>query len=135
MRRRTGPARPRHRGRTADHRPGPAPLQPRPTTPPHPARPRLHLPGCTAPAAWARAHHVRHWVDGGATDVANAALLCQRHHTTVHRRRLWATVSATPDQHGRYVVWDLTDGSYDRALAALPPPVPPTRPLAPPHAA
>ncbi|MBM6401376.1 HNH endonuclease signature motif containing protein [Phycicoccus sonneratiae] len=80
------------------------------------------FPGCTAPAAWARAHHVRHWADGGATDVANAALLCQRHHTVVHRRRLWAETRRTPDQHGRHVVWDLTDGSYDRALAALPPP-------------
>ncbi len=80
------------------------------------------FPGCTAPAAWARAHHVRHWADGGATDISNAALLCQRHHTIVHRRRLWADVRATPDDHGRYVIWDLTDGSYDRALAALPPP-------------
>ncbi|QIM20180.1 DUF222 domain-containing protein [Phycicoccus sp. HDW14] len=77
------------------------------------------FPGCTAPAAWARAHHVRHWVDGGRTDVTNAALLCQRHHTTVHRRRLWATVRERPDEHGRYVVWDLSDGSYDRGLAAL----------------
>ncbi|MGG5258248.1 HNH endonuclease [Phycicoccus avicenniae] len=83
---------------------------------------RCTFPGCTAPAAWARAHHVRHWVDGGATDVANAALLCQRHHTTVHRRRLWAEVRQRPDQHGHYVTWDLTDGSYDRALAALSPP-------------
>ncbi len=81
-------------------------------------------PGCTAPAAWARAHHVRHWVDGGATDVSNAALLCQRHHTLVHRRRLWAEVRQRPDHRGRHVVWDLTDGSYDRALAALPPPEP-----------
>ncbi len=49
-------------------------------------------PGCTAPAAWTRAHHVLHWADGGPTDVANAALLCPRHHTHVHHRRLWATV-------------------------------------------
>lgn len=71
-------------------------------------------PGCTAPATWARAHHVRHWADGGATDGANAALLCQRHHTVVHQRRLWATVREKPDEHGRFVVWDLTEGSYDR---------------------
>ncbi len=77
------------------------------------------FPGCTAPAAWAQAHHVRHWVDGGRTDVSNAAFLCQRHHTVVHRRRLWATVRELPDEQGRYVVWDLLDGSYDRALAAL----------------
>ncbi|MBM6399196.1 HNH endonuclease signature motif containing protein [Phycicoccus sonneratiae] len=78
-------------------------------------------PGCSAPAAWARAHHVRHWSDGGPTDVSNAALLCQRHHTTVHRRRLRAQVRRRPDEHGRYVVWDLTDGSYDRASDTAPP--------------
>jgi hypothetical protein len=64
-------------------------------------------PGCTAPASWARAHHVRHWADGGASDLDNAALLCQRHHTVVHHRRLWAQVRARPDEQGRYVVWDL----------------------------
>ncbi len=53
-------------------------------------------PGCTAPPAWARAHHVRHWADDGPTDTTNAALLCQRHHTTVHRRRLWADVPPPP---------------------------------------
>ena len=71
-------------------------------------------PGCTAPASWARAHHVWHWADGGPSDVDNAALLCQRHHTVVHQRRLWAKVRSTPDELGRYVVWDLHDGSYDR---------------------
>src|SRR6478735_5637181 len=76
-------------------------------------------PGCTAPAGWARAHHVRHWVDGGATDLDNAALLCQRHHTFVHDRRLWATVRHLPDELGRYVVWDLDPGSYDRQLEWL----------------
>ena len=82
-------------------------------------------PGCTAPAAWAEAHHVRHWADGGPTDISNAALLCARHHATVHRRRLTATIRTTPDDHGRYVVWDLTNGSYERALEESPPPTPP----------
>ncbi|NHA67420.1 HNH endonuclease signature motif containing protein [Phycicoccus flavus] len=76
-------------------------------------------PGCSAPPDWTRAHHVRHWADGGTTDVQNAALLCQRHHTVVHTRRFWAHVLATPDDRGRYVVWDRSDGSYDRALADL----------------
>ena len=52
-------------------------------------------PGCTIPAAWTQAHHVRHWADGGPTDVSNAALLCQRHHTLVHVRGLTATVDRT----------------------------------------
>jgi hypothetical protein len=32
------------------------------------------------------AHHVEHWVDGGATALANLALLCTYHHTFVHER-------------------------------------------------
>ncbi|HET9021209.1 MAG TPA: DUF222 domain-containing protein [Ornithinibacter sp.] len=76
-------------------------------------------PGCTAPASWCRAHHVVHWADGGPSDVDNAALVCQRHHTTVHRRRLTAEVRRAPDERGRYVVWDLSEGSYDRHLERL----------------
>ncbi len=76
-------------------------------------------PGCGAPAAWAKAHHVVHWADGGATDLDNAALLCQRHHSFVHNRRLVAQVLAKPDDRGRCVVWDLTPGSYDRHLGRL----------------
>ncbi|MDO5503169.1 MAG: DUF222 domain-containing protein [Actinomycetia bacterium] len=74
-------------------------------------------PGCNAPASWTRIHHVHHWSDGGATDIGNAALLCQRHHTHVHNKRLWAEVRSTPDAQGRYVIWDTTTGSYDHALA------------------
>jgi hypothetical protein len=70
-------------------------------------------PGCSAPAAWTQVHHIHHWLDGGGSDLDNAALLCQRHHTHVHRRRLWGDVRQTPDDHGRFVVWDLTPGSYD----------------------
>ncbi len=92
-------------------------------------------PGCTAPGAWAKAHHVTHWADGGRSDIDNAALLCQRHHTVVHTRRLTAQVSKKPDELGRYVVWDLTEGSYDRHLDLLraeqsahdPPPLTPER--------
>lgn len=72
-------------------------------------------PGCDAPAAWVRAHHVVHWVDGGRSDLDNAALLCQRHHTHVHDRRLIATVHP-PDEDGRSVTWDTAPGSYDLAL-------------------
>lgn len=71
------------------------------------------FPGCTAPAAWTQAHHVVHWVDGGPSDLANAALLCQRHHTQVHDQRLIAKVHPA-DEDGRSVTWDLSTGSYDR---------------------
>ena len=55
------------------------------------------FPGCQTPASWCDAHHVTHWVDGGPTDLTNAALLCGRHHTIVHRDRLTATLT-TSDQ-------------------------------------
>ena len=67
------------------------------------------FPGCTIPATWADAHHLRHWADGGPTDLTNAALLCGRHHTIVHRDRLTATLTPAG------VEWDRTPGSYDRA--------------------
>jgi hypothetical protein len=41
-------------------------------------------PGCTLAARWCDAHHVRHWVDGGKTDLANMVLLCRRHHRVLH---------------------------------------------------
>ena len=53
------------------------------------------FPGCTMPPQWCDAHHVDWWSRGGDTDVDNAALLCQRHHTLVHTRDLRATVSPT----------------------------------------
>ncbi|WP_353952316.1 DUF222 domain-containing protein [Knoellia sp. S7-12] len=74
-------------------------------------------PGCDTPAGWAKAHHLIHWVDGGPTDLGYAALLCQRHHTHVHDKRLIATVHP-PDEHGASVTWDLSPGSYDRDLPA-----------------
>ncbi|NLJ54356.1 MAG: DUF222 domain-containing protein [Intrasporangiaceae bacterium] len=77
------------------------------------------FPGCSRPAAWTKAHHVLHWADGGPSNLDNAALLCQMHHTYVHSKRLWAVVLSEPDERGRYVVWDLTPGSYDRELEEL----------------
>lgn len=74
------------------------------------------FPGCTAPAAWTQVHHIQHWADDGPTDLDNGALLCQRHHTHVHRKRLWAHVTDAPNEHGRSVHWDLTEGSYDHHL-------------------
>lgn len=52
------------------------------------------FPGCTIPPTWCDAHHVVHWVNGGDTDLANAALLCRRHHSLVHSRGLTAGVTA-----------------------------------------
>ena len=74
-------------------------------------------PGCDVPGQWCDAHHLRHWADGGPTDLNNAGLLCGRHHTVVHSRRLAAAVVHDPGG-GSQVEWDLTHGSYDQLLAA-----------------
>ena len=42
------------------------------------------FPDCTRPLAWCEAHHLRHWLHGGPTDLANLALLCRAHHRAVH---------------------------------------------------
>lgn len=73
-------------------------------------------PGCEVPATWCRAHHIVHWADGGQSDLANGALLCQRHHSLVHSRDLVAVVNRAPDDAGRYVVWDLRPGGYATVL-------------------
>jgi hypothetical protein len=52
-------------------------------------------PGCTVPPQWTDAHHVVPWISGGKTSLLNAALLCRRHHTHVHRYQLTATVTAS----------------------------------------
>ncbi|HSO51150.1 MAG TPA: DUF222 domain-containing protein [Actinomycetes bacterium] len=42
------------------------------------------FPHCQRPLAWCDAHHLRHWLHGGPTDLANLALLCRAHHRAVH---------------------------------------------------
>jgi hypothetical protein len=42
------------------------------------------FPGCTRPPVMGHAHHIRHWIDGGATSLANLVLLCGHHHRTIH---------------------------------------------------
>jgi uncharacterized protein DUF222/HNH endonuclease len=40
--------------------------------------------GCYIPPGRLEAHHIVHWIDGGATAVGNLVLLCRRHHRFVH---------------------------------------------------
>ena len=68
------------------------------------------FPDCSVPATWCDAHHLWHWADGGPTDLTNAALLCGRHHTIVHKKGYHAQL--THDG----VHWDLTPGAYDHWL-------------------
>jgi len=41
------------------------------------------FPGCTS-THFVDAHHIRHWADGGETNMGNLVLLCRRHHRLVH---------------------------------------------------
>jgi hypothetical protein len=59
------------------------------------------IPGCGAPPFWADAHHLIHWLDGGATSLTNGALLCGRHHTIAHQRG-WTATATTSE-----VTWHL----------------------------
>lgn len=43
--------------------------------------------GCTIPAAWCEAHHLRPWSHGGRTDLADGLLLCSWHHHRAHDGR------------------------------------------------
>jgi hypothetical protein len=76
------------------------------------------FPHCDIPAAWTDCHHLVHWLDGGPTNLDNAALLCPRHHTIAHRDHLAGQV--TP--HG--VTWNTQPDTYH-------PPHPPDRPAPP----
>jgi hypothetical protein len=42
------------------------------------------FPNCDRPATWCDAHHLRHWADGGPSDLENLALVCGRHHDAIH---------------------------------------------------
>lgn len=59
------------------------------------------FPGCSRPAAWTQAHHIKHWADGGTTDLANLVLLCGYHHRSVHHRG-W-TVRMRADGHPEFI--------------------------------
>jgi len=39
---------------------------------------------CERTASRSAAHHLVHWIQGGATDLSNLILLCHRHHWMVH---------------------------------------------------
>jgi len=41
------------------------------------------FPGCSC-HRFVDAHHIRHWADGGETNMDNLVLLCRRHHRLVH---------------------------------------------------
>ena len=82
------------------------------------------VPGCAATRGL-HAHHIRHWEDGGATELDNLVLLCPYHHRLHHRGVITITGPAS-----RLVVTDsdgeqLCPGSLARPPRGTPPPVAP----------
>ena len=49
------------------------------------------VPGCHTPPLFCDVHHLKHWINGGATDEDNCCLLCRRHHVQHHEGR-WELV-------------------------------------------
>jgi len=51
------------------------------------------FPGCTH-QRYVDAHHIRHWVHGGKTDLANLVTLCRFHHRYVHEEHITVETQA-----------------------------------------
>ena len=81
------------------------------------------VPGCGATRGL-HAHHLRHWQDGGPTDLSNLVLLCPYHHRAHHRGLITITGPAehlaVTDSNGT----PLTAGSLARPPQRPPPDVP-----------
>ena len=87
-------------------------------------QPTCAVPGCGATRGL-HAHHIRHWEDGGRTDLANLVLVCPYHHRLHHRGIITITGPAVDltvtDSCGR----PLRAGSLARPPNLAPPPVAP----------
>jgi len=80
-------------------------------------------PGCTETRIERlHAHHMRHWLFGGGTDLDNLVLLCDVDHGLVHdddlvmHRRDGRLVVLTPDGHR---VWGVGDAAFAGGVAGL----------------
>jgi hypothetical protein len=86
--------------------------------------PACAIPGCGATRGL-HAHHIRHWEDGGPTELANLVLVCPYHHRLHHRGAITITGPAddlgVTDSSGR----PLRAGSLARPPNLAPPPVRP----------
>ncbi|ORA36003.1 HNH endonuclease signature motif containing protein [Mycobacterium aquaticum] len=84
------------------------------------------VPGCGATRGL-HAHHLRHWEDGGPTELDNMVLLCPYHHRLHHKGGITITGPAdqlkVTDATGR----ELHPGSLARPPTTPPPQVPPYR--------
>ncbi|MEE6163833.1 MULTISPECIES: HNH endonuclease signature motif containing protein [unclassified Mycolicibacterium] len=84
------------------------------------------VPGCGATRGL-HAHHIRHWEDGGPTDLDNLVMLCPYHHRLHHKGGITITGPAhqltVTDPTGQ----QLHPGSLARPPTTPPPQVPPYR--------
>lgn len=84
------------------------------------------VPGCGATRGL-HAHHIRHWEDGGPTELSNLVLVCPHHHRQHHRGFITITGPASQlivtDSAGR----ELGSGSLARRPRKSPPVVAPCR--------
>ncbi|SPM26706.1 HNH endonuclease signature motif containing protein [Mycobacterium terramassiliense] len=82
------------------------------------------VPGCGATRGL-HAHHLRHWEDGGLTELANLVLVCPYHHRLHHQGHITITGPAdaltVTDSDGQ----PLQRGSLARPPTQAPPAVPP----------
>ena len=58
---------------------------------------RCRAEGCTIPATWTEAHHLKPWSEGGKTNLADGVLLCSHHHHRAHDSRYSMTKLASGD--------------------------------------
>ncbi|MCV7173007.1 DUF222 domain-containing protein [Mycobacterium manitobense] len=77
------------------------------------------VPGCGATRGL-HAHHIRHWEDGGTTELDNLVLVCPYHHRMHHRGAITIT---GPAQH--LIVTDSDGRQLSSASLARPPTTPP----------
>jgi Domain of unknown function (DUF222)/HNH endonuclease len=77
------------------------------------------VPGCGATRGL-HAHHIRHWEDGGPTELDNLVLLCPYHHRLHHRGGITITGPAE-----RLVVTDAVGTPLSSQSLARPPTTPP----------
>jgi hypothetical protein len=77
------------------------------------------VPGCGATRGL-HAHHIKHWEDGGLTELANLVLVCPFHHRLHHRGGI--TITGPAD---RLVVTDASGLTLEQGSLARPPTTPP----------
>lgn len=86
--------------------------------------PTCAVPGCGATRGL-HAHHIRHWEDGGPTELANLVLVCPYHHRLHHRGMITITGPAHALSVTDSTERPLSAGSLARPPNDPPPAVPP----------